>query len=240
MYRKKQGFTLIELMMVMGIIGLIIALGVPIYSAMAMSRSLGGSAELVQGAFLKYRAKASASGKPVFLVFEHWHMDPDSVAEDEMHKLTPPRIQAFVVEWNEEVENNWEVLEIDDPINLPKGTWFNIRWVEEKVGIYSTIPPSTPFAAQANAICKEYYNMTAQSGWAKRLYMVIFMPNGHLEIVGRENIPGFSIEDDEDPDADIWMTNGDDTMIIDINPNTGRTNSVRFENSEYNKFLEED
>ncbi len=240
MYQRKHGFTLIEIMMVMGIIGLVVALGVPIYSAMTMSRSLGGGADLIQGSFLKYRSKASASGKPIFLVFEHWHMDPNSVLEDEEDKLKPPMLQAFIVERNEEEESKWEVLEIDDPLKIPKGLWFNKPWVENKVKIYSTIPPSTPYAEQANAICNDYYRMNSQGGWAKRLYMIIFMPNGHLEIIGRENIPGFNIEDEEDPDADIWLTNGDETILIDINPSTGRTKTIRLKNSEFIKFSGEE
>ncbi|MCD4657051.1 MAG: type II secretion system GspH family protein [Planctomycetes bacterium] len=240
MYRRKHGFTLIEVMMVMGIIGLVIALGVPIYSAMTMSRSLGGGSDLIQGAFLKYRAKASASGKPIFLVFEHWHMDPTSVDEDEEDKLKPPMLQAFIVERNEEEESNWDVLEIDDPLKIPKGLWFNEPWIMNEVESYSTIPSTTPYADRINVICKDYYNLLSLPGrWAERLYMVVFMPNGHLEIIGRENIPGFFIEDEEDPDADIWLTNGDDTMIIDINPNTGRTKSERYKNTDYNKFIGE-
>lgn len=238
MYRRKSGFTLIEVMMVMGIIGLVVALGVPIYSAMTMSRSLGGGAELIQGSFLKYRSKASASGKPIFLVFEHWHMDINSVPEDEIEKLKPPMLQAFVVERNDEEESKWEVLEIDDPIKLPKGLWFNETWVEDKVNDYTTISSDVPYADQANAICgDDYYKMASQRGWANRLYMIIFMPNGHLEIIGRENIPGYFIENEEDPDADIWLTNGDETIIIDVNPSTGRTKTARYKNSDYVKFI---
>ena len=234
-YRKKQGFTLVELLMVMGIIALMLSLGVPIYSAMTMSRSIGGSAELINGAFLKYRSKATASGKPIFLMFEHWHMNPDSGVD--FDKLTPPKLQAYIVEENDEVEGGMDVLEIDDPITLPKGTWFHNKWVTDELQTMSSVDKEIPFANKAQAVI-DYYNLDSMSNsWARKVYLVIFEPNGHLEIIGRNNIPGYELEDPDNPDADIWLTNNEDTMLIDINPSTGRTRNLRINNNDYEQFI---
>ena len=224
MNRKKRGFTLIEMMMVMGIIGMIIALGIPIYSTMAMGKSLGGAADIIQGSFLKYRETASAKGQPIFLMFEHWRADPSLADED----LDTPRLCAYTVSQDTANPSNFVVTEFDKPIDLPRGIWFNDNWVNTQLVNYTSINPSEPFSAEANWLCSQHYKMSSKSGWAKKLYMIIFLPNGNLAILGRQNIPGPLLEEDRpNEDADVWITNAEDTMLIDINPNTGRTRPRR-------------
>ena len=227
---RESGFTLVEMMMVMGIIGMILALGIPIFASIAMGKSLGGAADILQGCFLKYREIASAKGQPIFVVFEVWHMDP--LLEDNRR---PQRIQAYSVQKNATNPSEWDVLQMDDPIELPKGVWFNDNWVNLEIRNFSEdqFQPTVPYAQEALILCssQETYDFGSKNGWEQKLYMIIFLPNGALAIIGRDNVPGFQIEEDPpNEDADVWMTNGEDTMLFEINPNTGRTRSRRLLN----------
>ncbi len=233
MNRKKQGFTLIEMMMVMGILAMIIALGIPIYSAMAMGKSLSGASDIVTGVFLKYREVASAKGIPIFLMFEHWHMDRNLPTIEQV----PPVLKAFTVTQHVEITpdktiSSWVFNEIDEQIKFPKGIWFNDNWVNNELVLFKAIAPSEPFSKEANALCTKFYKMDEdpvlwnndpkKTRWDKKLFMVVFLPNGTCAIIGKRNVGGPWLDEDP-PNADIWMTNGDDTMLIEINTNTGRT-----------------
>ncbi len=217
----KKAFTLVEMMMVMGILAIIIALGVPIYSMMAMGKSLGGAGDIFTGLFLKYREMASAKGQPIFLMLEHWHMNKNLPPDHQ----TPPVLKAFQITKNT-TSNSWNFIEMEQT-KLPKNVWFNDNWVENKLPSYSPISPTVPYANEANALCSQFYKMSsAPNPWEKKPYLIIFLPNGALVIIGRANVSGVALEETP-PDADIWLTNGVDTLLIDLNPNTGRIKKRR-------------
>jgi hypothetical protein len=143
----------------------------------------------------------------------------------------PQRIQAYSVQKNATNPDEGDVIQMDDAIELPKGVWFNDNWVKFEVQDYSEIQPTVPYAQEANILCS-YYDFGGKNGWEQKYYIIIFLPNGALAIIGRENVPGFQIEEDPpNEDADVWMTNGEDTMLFEINPNTGRTRSKRLLNN---------
>jgi general secretion pathway protein H len=65
-----SGFTLLELLVVLGIMGLIYGLAVPIYSKFLPSVTLNSTAEEVVSDLRRSRLKAILSGKPVTFILQ--------------------------------------------------------------------------------------------------------------------------------------------------------------------------
>jgi len=65
MFRKDEGFTLVELMVVVLIIGILVAIAVPVFNsakASAQKKSCYANERTVEGAFQTYRADQDESG----------------------------------------------------------------------------------------------------------------------------------------------------------------------------------
>lgn len=206
--RAAGGFTLVELMVVMGIIAMILGLSVPVFAVIMQGRSIRGAVDVTQGVFLKYREKATTSGKPIFLVFEHWEY--------------PCRFKAWYVEKDPNVANRYLFRSGgDDTADLPEVVNVETEWRDD---VNFSVPAGISYFDEANALCTQndspYKFNDNQAPHGGKAYFFIFTPDGSVMILGRPNVPSFAVEGAND--GDIILTNGDTRMCIDINPATGR------------------
>jgi type IV pilus assembly protein PilA len=68
MFRKDEGFTLVELMVVVLIIGILVAIAVPVFNsakASAQKKSCYANERTVEGAFQTYRADGDETGTTI-------------------------------------------------------------------------------------------------------------------------------------------------------------------------------
>ncbi len=75
-----DGFTLIEIIIVVAILGVMIAMGVPAYSSISQSHQVKGAAENIASQVKLMRSKAMATGRPMVM-----HFAQDSATAGDYH-----------------------------------------------------------------------------------------------------------------------------------------------------------
>ncbi len=69
MPRETSGFSLIEMLIVVSLLGILVAMGVPAYSNISSSYQVKGAAENVAAQVKLMRSKAMATGRPMIVHF---------------------------------------------------------------------------------------------------------------------------------------------------------------------------
>jgi len=83
--RQARGFSLIEMLTVIAIMGVLVAMGVPAYRAWANSNSLRGAAEAIAGELQNLRARAMATGESQTI---HFNMNYGNYGDYHLHNGT--------------------------------------------------------------------------------------------------------------------------------------------------------
>ncbi|MGE0434517.1 MAG: hypothetical protein AB7S36_19825, partial [Planctomycetota bacterium] len=164
---------------------------------------------------LKYREKAAATGKPVFLVFEHWKY--------------PMRLSAWYVDRVPDINDPNQINTVfqKDPANhlMPNNVQM-AQVCQEGIASFSTIPAGTPYEPLLTALCTDPapgYQFASQGDPnAKRAFIFVFLPAGAVMIIGKANVPSFSLDAKPPTNGDIVIENEDSRLFIDVNPITGK------------------
>jgi prepilin-type N-terminal cleavage/methylation domain-containing protein len=81
-HRHMNGFSLIELLTVISIMGILFAMSVPAYQSWSNSHALRGSAEMIAGELQNLRARAMATGQSQTI---HFNLDYPGNGDMHMH-----------------------------------------------------------------------------------------------------------------------------------------------------------
>jgi len=79
-----RGFSLIELLIVVVVLGLVVAMGVPAYSSISRSYQVKGAAENIAAEVKLMRSKAMATGRSMTI---HFVMDSTNAGDYHVHDL---------------------------------------------------------------------------------------------------------------------------------------------------------
>ncbi|MEW6244736.1 MAG: prepilin-type N-terminal cleavage/methylation domain-containing protein [Bacillota bacterium] len=123
-WRKQEGFTLVELMAVVAIIGVLAAIAVPVYNqatARANQRAVEANLRIIDGAIMMYQA-SGATGAPTRTALEGtyitaWPVGPDGVTYQ--ITATKPYVAIAVKGQN---TGDWFPGQPGDTVRLPV-TW---------------------------------------------------------------------------------------------------------------------
>lgn len=83
MLRRARGFSLIEMMVVIAVMGVMVAIGVPAYNLWARSQSMKGAVQAIAGEVQMLRARAMATGKTQTI---HFALDSANVGDYHVHE----------------------------------------------------------------------------------------------------------------------------------------------------------
>lgn len=237
---SRRAYTLIELLIVIGIILVLLSLSVGAFALMFSRRGLRGAVDVVQGAMVKMRERSTTTGQPVFLVVEHWR--------------NPVKLRGWQATFDS-LSGTWSYLTVDDPIELPEGVFMyttnwsptSPNWWREDVNVYAPFVAGMPYFRELNAICTDtapeapgydFTNTTAgPSEDDKRheghAYILVFHPTGAVTIAGRPDISPWAMDADltagEIPNGDLVLTNSVQAVYIDVNATTGRMRWTAYE-----------
>ena len=210
----QRGFTLVEMLVVMGIIAMILGLSVPVFAVLQQANSIKGAVDITQGAFLKYREKAAATGKPVFLVVEHWEY--------------PIKLSAWYVEEADDVANpgNMIITFQKDPADhiFPDNVELDPTCTSA-ITQYAGVPGGIPYENLLTALCTDAapgYQFNTKADPENRALIYVFMPAGAVMIIGKPNVASFSLDTEPPTNGDIVLSNEDSRLFIDVNPITGK------------------
>jgi len=123
-WRKQEGFTLVELMAVVAIIGILATIAVPVYNqatARANRSAVEANLRIIDGAIMMYQA-SGGTGAPTINVLEGeyitaWPVGPDGVTY--RITTTPPYVAEAV---KGQTTGNWFPGEQGNAVRLPV-TW---------------------------------------------------------------------------------------------------------------------
>lgn len=83
MLRRARGFSLIEMMVVIAVMGVMVAIGVPAYNLWARSQSMKGAVQAIGGEVQMLRARAMATGKTQTI---HFALDSTNAGDYHVHE----------------------------------------------------------------------------------------------------------------------------------------------------------
>ena len=81
-HRRMAGFSMVEMLVVISIMGILFAMSIPAYQQWANSRALRGSAEMIAGELQNLRSRAMATGEEQTI---HFNLDYPGYGDIHMH-----------------------------------------------------------------------------------------------------------------------------------------------------------
>lgn len=83
MLHRARGFSLIEMLVVIGVMGVMVAIGVPAYNLWARSQSMKGAVQAIAGEVQMLRARAMATGNTQTI---HFALDSTNAGDYHVHE----------------------------------------------------------------------------------------------------------------------------------------------------------
>lgn len=83
MLHRARGFSLIEMLVVIGVMGVMVAIGVPAYNLWARSQSMKGAVQAIAGEVQMLRARAMATGRTQTI---HFALDSTNAGDYHVHE----------------------------------------------------------------------------------------------------------------------------------------------------------
>jgi prepilin-type N-terminal cleavage/methylation domain-containing protein len=225
------GFTMIEIMVVIGIVVMLLGLSAPIFMLLARGAGLDGARENIKSGFRRFRQQAITSGRPVFVVVEHWR--------------ERPVFQAWMI--NPRPNGTIRTIKDPEPIALPDQVVFDEDWVAD---LRTFEPPGTTelYSAEVRYLGASTeegspnYEFQAQRGPMRKPLIFIFRPEGSVRMLGRDDISTWQLERisitrrsdlKRDQMGDMMLTIRDDAseesdiVYFDVNQATGLVSWVK-------------
>lgn len=84
-HRRMEGFSLVEMLVVIAVMGVMFAMSIPAYQAWARSHALRGAADMIAGELQGLRARAMATGVDQTI---HFNLNYDPYGDIHMHTGT--------------------------------------------------------------------------------------------------------------------------------------------------------
>lgn len=83
MLHRARGFSLIEMLVVIGVMGVMVAIGVPAYNLWARSQSMKGAVQAIAGEVQMLRSRAMATGRTQTI---HFALDSTNAGDYHVHE----------------------------------------------------------------------------------------------------------------------------------------------------------
>ena len=148
MRKKKKGFTLLELLVVISIIIILTALTVPLFSSLMGNSGTNAVQRMIQAAMYKARSMSTSQRKKIALVFERdWNAGPAENPHPFTGRIT---LWDFQTPFGTSVPPQTKIAKlVGEDMHLPKGTFIEdcpyiVMFYNNGLAMYQNLQPGQP------------------------------------------------------------------------------------------------